>query len=279
MKNLALHFWAFCILMVFSACSNTEIDEQIPGEVNIHSPGENAGEAFKGNNSEKLNVFKGPQVQYGEGKIRSFISLNHENDPVEIGFIMTPEVFEDLEILPGFDITTVVPLHQKAKQVTPFEHLALKWSEGHPPAFFIPHFDFYFYMISNEERLAIPEYSPATQAAFTLYPPAGYMPVDYGTPPGQGGVYPQIGKHWLPLNLPAYLPFTSIMVQGTYNGEFIFVEPMATVDFLLSNPDFSAAYSQPLNFQQNNNYPTHYNIYEDPKTQEIYITLSNFVAR
>lgn len=279
MKKLLFIFCAVGIFLAFTSCSQTDVQDLLPGEVNTESSMKNAGEDFTNLNSEKLRVFKGPQVQYGQGKLRSFVSLNDENFPVEIGFILTQEVFEDLEILPSFDVTTLVPLHHKARQVTPFEHLAVKWSLGHGPTFFTQHFDFYFYKISHEERMAIPEYGPATASAFALYPPEGFMPSNYGTPPGQAGVYPQIGKHWLPLNLPAYLPFTSIMVLGTYNGESIFVEPMATVDLLLSNPNVSEPYSQPEFFQESTNYPTRYNIYVDTKTGEIYVTLSDFVAR
>ncbi|MDX1752273.1 MAG: hypothetical protein R3259_03735 [Salinimicrobium sediminis] len=278
MKKLILHFCALGILAAFTSCS-VEKNDPVNEDLNLKAFEGSSVLASERLKAEKLHVFKGPQVQYGEGKIRSFISLDDDDFPVEIGFIMTKEVFDNVEILPEFDIATVFPLHQKAKEVTPFEHLALKWSEGHPPAFFDPHFDFYFYMISNEERLSIPEYTPETEDFFTLYPPEGYMPEDYGTPPGQGGVYPYIGKHWLPLNLPAYLPFTSIMVLGTFNGEYIFTEPMATLDVLISDPDISAEFSQPEFFHESNNYPTRYNIYEDSKTGDVYVTLSDFVAR
>lgn len=278
MKKLVLKFCTVCMLVVITSCSTDE-QEIFPEDVNLDTSVEDADEIFRKYDSEKVNVFKGPQVQYGDGKLRSFVSIDKQKFPVEIGIIMTPEVLDNLAILPPWEILTVLPLHHKAKEVTPFEHLGVKYSLGHPPAFFAPHFDFYFYMISSEERMVIPEYSAATVPEITLLPPVGFMPADYGTPPGQGGFYPEIGKHWLPLNLPAYLPFSKIMVQGTYNGEFIFVEPMATVDFLLSNPSFSGAYSQPDLFQESTNFPTHYNIYVDPKTQEIYITLSHFVGR
>lgn len=277
MKKLLIYHCTLVIVIgtIFSSCSKMEEPAENPATLQ--------SENFEGmaakKAGEKFNVYKGPQVQYGEGKIRSFVVLNHENFPLEIGFIITPEVFNNLEILPGFDIATAFPLHPKAKEVTPFEHLALKWSEGHPPAFFDPHFDLYFYMITNEERMAIPEYSPETEDEFTLLPPEGFMPADYGTPPGEGGAFPIIGKHWLPLNLRDYLPFNHITVLGSFNGEFIFVEPMATLDFLISDPNFSGPYSQPELFQESNNYPTRYNIYEDPRTHDVYVTLSAFVAR
>lgn len=278
MKKKLLNACFICIFLAFASCSTNE-QEPFPADITPESSVDNANVMDRKFDSEKVNIFKGPQVQFGDGKLRSFVTLTKERIPVEIGIIMTPEVLDNLEILPPEEILTVLPLHQKAKEVTPFEHLGVKYSLGHPPAFFAKHFDFYFFMISSEERMTIPEYSPATAPAVTLFPPDGYMPYDYGTPPGQGGFYPEVGKHWLPLNLPAYLPFTSIMVQGTYNGEFIFVEPMATVDFLLSNPDFSSPYSQPDLFQESSHYPTQYNIYVDSKTQDIYVTLTNFVAR
>lgn len=259
--------------MIFS-CSTTEEQEIVPEGNSILK--NTVAEKEK----EKLNVYKGPQVQYGWGKARSWISIDADGKPVEIALVLTQEVFDDLEILPSDDYTTVLPLHHKAKEVTPFEHIGIKWSaHGHPPAFLVPHFDLYFYMITNEERLAIPLYSPETDALFNNYPPEGYMPENYGTPPGEGAVYPQIGKHWLPMPLQNYLPFTSIMVLGSYNGEFIFIEPMMTAAMLMSSPDFSASFSQPEYFQESTYYPTVYNIYEDPETLDVHVTLSDFVLR
>src|SRR5690606_2885640 len=278
MKRL-LNLCTAALVLAFTSCSTGDDQDLIPMTGDSETLLESSNVDLKTFQSDKLRMFKGPQVQYGDGKLRSFVKLDDENSPVEIGFIMTREVFENTALLPPEDVLTVLPLHQKALEATPYEHLGIKWSQGHPPAFFAQHFDFYFYKISNDERLAIPEYTPETAANFTLYPPDGYMPADYGTPPGQGGVYPQIGKHWLPLNLPDYLPFTSIMVLGTYNGSYIFDEPMATLDFLSSNPDFSSSFSQPELYEEENNYPTRYNIYVDPKTEDVYVTLSHFVLR
>ena len=269
-KSLFYHFTLFLFIgTLVSSCSKTE-------EIDLNSEGE-ALDAIAAKKEEKVNIFKGPQVQYGSGKARSWISIDSDGKPAEIALVFTKEVFDNLEVLPA---ETVLTLHQKAKEVTPFEHIGVNWSpHGHLPVFLVPHFDLHFYMITNEERLAIPEYSPETDPLFNLYPPEGYMPEDYGTPPGQGSVYPQMGKHWLPLNLPDYLPFTAIMVLGTFNGEFTFIEPMMTVDFLMSSPDFSASFSQPEYYQESTYYPTVYNIYEDPKTMDIHISLSDFVFR
>lgn len=256
------------LFMIFS-CSKQDV-----GELETT---QNGTQELKSSNKEKINVFKGPQVQLGNGKARSWISVNGEGFPVELALEFTSGVYENMENLP---LETVLPLHLKATQLTPFEHITLNWNpDGHLPAFLVPHFDFHFYMISNEARMAIPEYSEETSALFTNLPPAGYMPDNYGTPPGQGGVYPQMGKHWLPLNLPDFLPFTKIMVLGSYDGDYIFMEPMVELNYLQSNDAFSLDISQPLNFQESNNYPTKYNIYHDDATGNTIISLTEFVSR
>lgn len=237
--------------------------------------------------ANKLVVFKGPQVALGYGKVRSWISVDSNGHPSEIGIEMTPEAFKNLETdnsktLPPEHATIIVPFHHKGTQLTPFNHVGLNWNpQGHEPLgiFDVPHFDIHFYMISAEEQLAIPAWSPETDAAFNNYPPMGYMPADYGTPPGPATAEAQMGKHWLPVNLGAYLPFSKIMVYGTYNGKFIFVEPMITLDYLLSDVPFNDNYSQPEHFEKAGNYPTKYNIYHDAVTGNTYVTLSDFVAR
>ncbi|MFV8336064.1 hypothetical protein ACNQF7_08255 [Flavobacterium sp. RSP29] len=235
----------------------------------------------------KLTVFKGPQVALGYGKLRSWISVDSNGYPNEIGIEITPEAFKNLETnnsksVPPDGETIVVPLQSKARELTPFDHIGLNWNpHGHEPAgvFDVPHFDIHFYMISAQEQLAIPAWSTETDAAFNNYPPIGYMPADYFTPPGPATAEPQMGKHWLPINLGAYLPFSKIMIYGSYNGKFIFVEPMITLDYLLSDVEFSANYPQPQHFEKAGNYPTKYNIYHDAVSGNTYVTLSDFVAR
>ncbi|HSN48685.1 MAG TPA: DUF5602 domain-containing protein [Flavobacterium sp.] len=268
-------------LLFFFSCSQDEI-------INNGSEESTALSFTAKISPDKVNVFKGPKVAMGNDSVRSWISVRKETGlPVEIGIEMTPG---SLEGLPenGQNIespTYVLPLHLKAKQLTPFKHIGINWQDhGHGGGpnnndFMAPHFDFHFYMIFNEERLAIPNWcSCPADAAFNIYPPAGYMPLGYVTPPGQGSVYGQMGKHWLPVPF-NYLPFTKVMVYGTYDGQFIFVEPMATRDYLLSNVDFSGPYSQPLYFEKAGYYPTMYNIRHDPKTGNTNLTLSEFVYR
>jgi hypothetical protein len=234
----------------------------------------------------KLTVFKGPPVALGYGKVRSWISVDSNGAPNEIGIEITPEAFKNLDAssktLPPDGETIVVPLQLKATELTPFDHIGMNWNpHGHEPVgvFDVPHFDIHFYMIPVEEQLAIPAWSPETNAAFNNYPPAGYLPADYFTPPDAATAEAEMGKHWLPVNLGAYLPFSKIMIYGSYDGKFIFLEPMVTLDYLLSNVDFTGNYSQPEHFAKPGNYPTKYNIYHNATTGNTYVTLSDFVAR
>lgn len=284
MKTQVTQFRSFLILAVvfgIFSCSQEEsvVSSDVISNANL--------ETFLVNRSaDKLNVFKGPEVQYGLGKARSWISVNREGFPVEIGIELTPKVMNDLTMLDaGQLLSTVLPLHKKAIELSPFEHLAINYQpEGHGPVFWDTHFDFHFYTITNEERLAIPQYDGANQSivdGYNSFPDMTKMPSDYFKFPGEGGAIPMMGKHWLPQDWQTgYNPFTHVMILGSYDQKNNFIEPMVTVDYLLSGNEFSGTYSQPQTFEEpGNNYPTKYNIFHDEKTGKIYISLSDFVTR
>jgi hypothetical protein len=123
--------------------------------------------------------------------------------------------------------------------------------------------------------MAIPAYSPATAAQFNNYPPAGYMPAGYGPNPG-GEI--AMGKHWG--DPTTFMPFTKTMILGTYDGHFIFDEPMITLDYLKATNAVSTPFPQPQFFEHTGKYyPTVYNIRTESSSGKKYITLSDFVLR
>lgn len=232
-------------------------------------------------NGTKVKMFKGPVMSLGDGTVRSYVSMNADGFPLEIGIEMSHDALENLP-MHAEEHELVLRLHHHAREATPFDHILINWNpEGHEPTgvFSVPHFDFHFYMMPLAERVQIPAWSPTTDAAFNNYPPEGYMPATYFTPPGAGTAEPRMGKHWLPVNLGEFLPFSKIMILGSYDGEVTFIEPMITLDHLLSETDSSEAYPQPASFAEAGNYPTKYNIHHDMQTGHIHITLSDFVAR
>jgi hypothetical protein len=219
--------------------------------------------------SEQINTFKGPQVEVGDGKARSWISVNHEGTPLVIGYEMTSEAVTSMSALyPEEGAVFVLPLHHKAQELTPFDHLTIDWNpHGHPPAGIntVPHFDFHFYMIPLEERLAIP-FSPSTPV------PSGYMPDGWFIDPVN---IPQMGAHWSDRSV-APGTFQATMIYGSYAGEVTFVEPMITLQEITTDQGMNIAYAQPRIYQEHGVwYPTAYSYYR--VGDKYYVTLSNFV--
>ena len=248
-----------CSLVLFTFISCTKLNDAL-----------HQGE---GNHDQetKYSTFRGPKVQVGNGHARSFITISHKGVPQEIGVIFTDEA---LSGLPAVNTPYVLELHNKALAATPFEHIALGWSaNGHPlPNSFIgPHFDVRFFMISLEQRLAIP--TPPSPG-FTNLPPAGYMPANY-FPDAPG---PQLGMHWTDKSFISGVPVNHTLILGSFDGVFTFVSPIVVRTDLVSGQSFSISYAQPQSFAAHGYYPTKYNIYQDEK-QNHYVTLSDFILR
>lgn len=227
--------------------------------------------AQKSNPELKFNTFKGDEVVVGNGYARSFITISHTGVPQEIGVVFTDEA---LSGLPTVNTPYVLELHNKALKATPFEHIALGWSaNGHPlPGSFIgPHFDVRFFMMTLEERLAIP--APPAPGFFN-FPPTGYMPSNYFP----DAPAPKIGMHWTDKSFITGVPVNHTLILGSYDGAFTFVSPIVVRTDLVSGQSFSIAYAQPQLFAVHGYYPTKYNIYIDEK-QRHYVTLSDFVLR
>ena len=261
-----LNYHGFCVMALCAILLSCQKEESLNESQNAILLSVNADQ------NTKYNTFKGPQVEMGSGYTRSWITLSHTGVPLEIGVEMTEAAITSLGEVSG---DFVLPLHHKAIDATAFEHIVINWnSHGHPPAnvFTVPHFDFHFYTIKNQQRLAIPVY-PLAIAAFDNLPPAGYMPASYT--PDPGGV-PQMGKHWGDRSV---VPgtFTKTMTYGSYNGEVNFIEPMITKAVLLSGAAFSLPFAQPSLFAENTYYPQRYNFYIN--NGKYYVTLSDFVWR
>jgi len=227
-------------------------------------------------------TFRGPEVTMGNGKANSFFKTCNDGTPLEIGFEMTMEAMTGLTQDPTNREQSifVLPLDQKALDVTPFDHLVINWQpDGHPPLIFAdPHFDFHLYTITLAEQIAIPPYDTASAAKFDLLPPAGFMPASYVKDPG--GV-PGQGKHWLDTAaLAAMSSFSHMMIYGSYAGQVNLVEPMITLAVLQAGTTVNTFYPQPLYFAKAGKwYPTKYNIYMDDQTHKHYVTLTDFVER
>jgi len=294
--NLITHYFIILTLLTaFISCSKHDINSPtlqnesfaLNDNSRIIMPdgaGGLAGTDFAQNNSSlNYNTFYGPQVQMGNGHSRSWINISHDGTPLAIGIEMTNGALQGLPEDPeNFAASTfILPLHQKAKSLTPFDHIVINWNvHGHEPqhVYDLPHFDFHYYKISLAEQLAIPPY-PLAPAAFDNEPPAGYMPSLYLHT--AGGV-PQMGAHWVDLLSPEFHGqlFTHTFIYGSYNGKVTFEEPMITLATLESGNTIHKDFRQPALFAPDNTYyPTRYNIWKDNTNNRHYVSLDNMVWR
>lgn len=230
-------------------------------------------------NVSDYNTFYGPQVQMGDGHVRSWINITRKDDiPLAIGIEFTSKAFDGLSTDPlNFAASTfILRLHQKAEAITPFDHITINWGpNGHEPAgiYTVPHFDLHFYKISVAEQLAI-------TGVPTAVPPPGYLPPSYVI---KGATVPQMGTHWLDPRSSELSPpfaFTHTFIYGSNNGNVHFLEPMITRAFLTGGMSFSTPFPQPTRFSPSGTYyPTWYRIWKDAENGRSYVALTDFVWR
>jgi hypothetical protein len=251
-------------IVVFNSCQKEDL-------------GDPSFENAKAKQESKSNTFYGPQESMGDGKARSFVTITHDGQPLELGIIFTHSSMFGLSSDPmnqGGN-TFHLELHKKASEVTPFTFFMVNWNPmGHPPAVYAaPHFDIHYYLNMTMEEQMMVSMGPD----MFLYPPAGHLPASYVP----GAPVPMMGHHWSDPASPEFhgQPFTQTFIYGSYGGEVIFYEPMITRDYLLSGSTSSLAFPLPTMFSPDHTwYPTRYRVYTDEKGN-IIVSLSDFVWR
>ena len=229
------------------------------------------------------DTYYGPQVSMGNGTARSFTIISSDGILTTLGIEMTENAFAGLPADPlNFAASTfVLQLDQRAKDLTPYDHITINWNvHGHePPGIYdLPHFDFHFYEITVSEQNAIPPYE-VDSSKFNMLPPVGYIPNGYIRSPG--GV-PLMGTHWADITSPEFngQPFNYTMIYGSYNGKVTFLEPMISLAYLQSGTMVEKEIRQPNLFAAGGKYyPTVYTIYKNPATNNHYVEFKNFIKR
>jgi len=216
------------------------------------------------------NTFYGDSVAIGNGYAQAWVSVNLNGDPTAVGINISEK---SLEGLPDSLAQFVLPLPlDKGKGF--YTHGLIDWNpEGHEPpgVYDLPHFDFHFYIIPNEERMAI---GPNDTVQFANAPDSMYVPAAYLQTPG--GV-PQMGAHWVDLMSPEFTggKFTKTYVWGSYDGKFVFWEPMITLEYLLTHPKDVVTLRQPQAYQRDGWYATKYKVSYSSHTKDYTVALTN----
>lgn len=253
-------------ILLFAGCEKDGISQFENEPLELNSPDLKA-------HSEKVNTFYGPAQPFGNGVVRAMVTMNREGEPQAIAVIISEKA---LERMPEEMRVITLKLPNKAEGLA-FDHIDLDWNPaGHePPGMYdLPHFDFHFYMISEEEKMKMTDWDVEVMLPSQEFWPENYFPTQE--------LVPSMGMHWLNSLAPELggETFTHTFIYGSYGGQFIFYEPMVTVDYLKQANGESFTIHQPEEFQREGYYyPTTYSISHDPVKKEYLISLEGMVLR
>jgi hypothetical protein len=222
-------------------------------------------------NATDLKITYGNFVNVGNGKARSFISKNADGSVKEVGFNFTEDA---LSGLPDQNTPFVLPM--PADNKTQINHISFDYSvHGHGPEhiYDVPHFDVHYYMISEQEKNSI----TVTDPKIDILPPASSIPKNYIPGPNEA----KMGKHWVDSTSHELhgKDFTSTFVYGSYNGKFIFLEPMISVNYLKTKPNVMLDVVSLASVQQTGLYPQKYAILWEKERREYTVSLNNLTLR
>ncbi|MGI8892885.1 MAG: hypothetical protein ACR2GN_05435 [Bacteroidia bacterium] len=211
----------------------------------------------------------GSETNIGDGTGKTFYTVSHAGVPLEVGVVFTADALNNLS---GSSQMFSMPYHANVS-ASGYTHVLVGWNpNGHPPSgvYGAPHFDFHFYKgMTEAERMMITAGNTAQFANIpdSIYHPSDYLKDLYGVP--------LMGLHWTDELAPEFNggQFTKTFIYGSYDGKFVFYEPMITIDHFLTAPNEKIAIRQPANVQETGYYPSHYNIRYSATTNEYIVSI------
>jgi hypothetical protein len=222
-------------------------------------------------------------TRVGNGTARSWVKRDKTGKPTSLGLTLSEGALSGLErdVVKGFPVAQFHLSLPKEAQVTGFDHITLDWNPlGHPPKgiYDAPHFDVHFYMMKASELSKI-TLAGDDMATCIKAPEARFMPAGYIMPPDTA--VPLMGAHAIDTAAPELhgKPFTTTFIYGFYNGQMNFLEPMVTMKYLQSKPNFSAPVKLPAAYASSGYYPTRYSIRYDARRREYSISLDGLTFR
>jgi len=231
----------------------------------------------------KAGTFVGETKPLGKGQVRSWVTLDGSGNPTAIGVTFGEAALSTLPTEPppgaeGTELSLALPSQAAS---TAFNHVGLDWNpQGHPPekVYDVPHFDFHFYMISEQERNGITVQGDDV-ARSNKQPSAEFVPEGYISVPDSA--IPRMGAHWVnPLSTELHgRTFTRTFLYGSYNGQLIFGEPMIAKAFLEAKTDVTEPIKLPAKYARHAYYPTKYSVRYDPIKREYTVALEGMTLR
>eukprot|EP00736_Rhodelphis_marinus_P006288 Rmarinus@m.21095 len=257
------------------------------------------------NSDEPWGIF----VQYRPGSSDEIIQYGVRLPDPDLNMTLPGnDTFQELVAMFEFPTTAV--------DLLPFNHMQIAYNtQGHPggvtaddlaamgsmtedevnaflasTAYYIPHWDFHFYLSTIDEVMQIEclSYPPCEMdgqmaAEFYNEPPEGYIPDDYWMDIVMA--VPEMGMHWHPETNMTQATFATspIMFFGSYDGEITFWEPMIASDTLrrikLEGSPFVGAIPQPEYVTKDGYYPHSYTVSYDESTFTYTIAMTDLEYR
>lgn len=228
-------------------------------------------------------TYQGPSRNMGEGRAHAFITLDAGGKPTVIGVMMSETALAGLPAEPpsGADGWEYVLSLPKEAAGSGYDHVVIDWNpNGHiPPGVYdVPHFDFHFYLISQEQREKISAKGEDLAKAHKA-PPQEFMPEGYILPAGTE--VPRMGAHAIDPKAREFskMPFGKTFIYGFYDGQMIFLEPMMTKAFLETKPNETDRVKLPKTYYKHAYYPTSYSVNYNAAGREYEISLEGLIYR
>lgn len=229
----------------------------------------------KDDDDPQAHTHYGTMANFGLGKAQSYVNMDANDLPLEVGVNLNKAAYESIESQADFSANLNVPA--EVENLMGFKHVFFNWNQhGHEPmpVYTIPHFDVHFYYQTQAEREAI---MPWDTIKGNSYPAGNHMPATYVP----GGLVPQMGNHWIDvfsgeLNGET---FTETFLFGSYDGKVSFLEPMITKDYIDEKlGTFEKEIKQPAVYELTGKYyPTKFGVKKVNGDYRFY--LSGFVKR
>ena len=237
---------------------------------------------------DKSALVYGPTVAFGQGSARTWVQTDALGVASSMGISMTETALTGLPTTVSGPSPTAImaslPLPAEAAG-TGFDHAEIGWNPlGHDPVqiYGLAHFDMHFYTVPAATQAAILPSDPQWATKAANLPATAFVPTGYVSPPAPiaASAVPQMGVHWTDVKSPEFngQAFTSTFIYGSWDGQFIFLEPMITKAFLDSHPsNATRAIPQPAQWVKSGSYPTTYIVNYDATAKEFRITLGGLV--
>jgi hypothetical protein len=226
--------------------------------------------------SDSTDRVIGESTEVGGLAAHSWAVMDDAGIVTQVGFSVDRETAESMAI------GVAIPLSLPAEVVeqTLFDHIQIDFmNEGHTPGpFLVPHFDFHFYTVGNDEILAVDCVDEPMPEDSRI--PTPYIIPDTAIDP-TGTCVPAMGVHAINPTSPelapdSTTPFTEHFILGYHNGEMTFIEPMIAQSVLAAGTELSGNVPRPDTFGKTTLYPATWSLALSADGTEYEVSFSDF---